>query len=536
MISVATLVPASLLPPGARAQSGAFLAPPGKGIVRALVVGIDRYDNVRDLKGATADARDLETTLRQLGVGDLTVLIDKAASRRAVQAAMERLQTAARAGDLVILTLAGHGAREPERVKGSNADGYDKSFLFSGFNQSGAGTAERILSNEIKAWIYRLERQGVDTLFVADTCHGGGLIRSVDPRAGELSYRSAGEITLLEDELKPVSTAADAFRDEADFNRLTFLAAADKESKVPEVSIPGIPGLRGALSFSVARALQGAVTGDQNGIVTRRRLFEYSQQIVYQYSQTRQAIWVEPTSTRPKLDGAVFRTNAAAAPLPPIPAGSEAKPASIRVRVVNAAGNSLAGVGPLQVPFQIVGPSEPADLIWDAGRREVVSASGDIIATEIAPGDLPGVVDRTSAVMTIAKLAESRPQSIAVRPNDARHHAGERVRIQLDAAAGKFVILFNVTGDGTVQYLFPKPNDNPRPQDAGFDLPLTVQSPFGVDHVVAIVSDARLSEMEQALQRLNGRRAAGLLPAILQPLQSADRSVRMGTAGLFTAP
>jgi hypothetical protein len=517
------------------AQTAPLFAPAGSGMVRALVIGIDEYDAVPNLKGAAADARDFEAVLRKLGLRDLTVLIDRAASRRAVQAAMERLRKEARAGDLVLLALAGHGAREPERVKGSNADGFEKSFLFSGFDRFGPRTAERMLSTEIKAWIHRLEQQGIDVLFVADTCHGGGLIRQVDPRAGELSYRTVGQIALHDDDLKPISTTADAFRDEADFKRLTFLAAADKETKAPEVPIPGIPGLRGALSYAMARALEGAVDRDRNGIVTRRQLFEYSRQVVYQHSQTRQAIWTEPISTEAKLDAAVFRSSAPPVAPPVIVPDVARKTDPIRIRTVNGTGNPLGSIEPLHLPFRVVAAGEPADLTWDAGKQEVISAAGDVVARDIGPSDLPGVVDRTGAVRAVARLAQSRPQTIVAKPNDAHQRAGQRIWIEIEGISGKFLLLFNIAGDGTVQHLFPKPNEDPLIRHALFKLDdVIVQKPFGADHVVAVVSEARLDELEQALLRLHGRRRAGRLPDVLQSV--AGSAVRLGTAGLFTVP
>lgn len=44
----------------ATARTTQLLPPTGKGSVRAVVVGIDRYANVKNLLGAVADARDIE--------------------------------------------------------------------------------------------------------------------------------------------------------------------------------------------------------------------------------------------------------------------------------------------------------------------------------------------------------------------------------------------------------------------------------------------------------------------------------------------
>ncbi len=93
------------------APAHAQLAPPGQGIIRALVIGADHYVSHKSLRGAVADARDLDQALRKGGVRDLTVLIEEQASRRDVQAAMERLAAASGPGDLVIITFAGHGSQ-----------------------------------------------------------------------------------------------------------------------------------------------------------------------------------------------------------------------------------------------------------------------------------------------------------------------------------------------------------------------------------------------------------------------------------------
>src|SRR5437762_2766156 len=102
---------------------------PEHGNLRALVIGIDAYRNVRPLLGAIADARDIERALRRSGVGDVTTLLDDGVTRDSVIAALEALIRRTAQGDLVLLSIAGHGAQEPERVKGSQPDGMDTIFL-----------------------------------------------------------------------------------------------------------------------------------------------------------------------------------------------------------------------------------------------------------------------------------------------------------------------------------------------------------------------------------------------------------------------
>src|SRR5215468_6705981 len=141
------------------AESGSLRSPSG-GEVRALVIGIDAYRNVRPLRGAAADARDIEGALRGSGVQDITALIDDQVSRDAVMAAIEGLTARSAPHDLVILTLAGHGAQEPERVKGSHPDGLEDVFLLPGFEASPTGSQERIFGAEFNHLIKQIEQRG----------------------------------------------------------------------------------------------------------------------------------------------------------------------------------------------------------------------------------------------------------------------------------------------------------------------------------------------------------------------------------------
>jgi hypothetical protein len=521
------------------ARVDAQLAPPGQGVTRALIIGADHYADSKHptLKGAVADARDLDQALRKGGVADLTVLIEQKASRREVQAALDRLVASARPGDLVVISFAGHGSRAPERVKGSNPDGYDEVFVLPGFDDKGSATAERILDKEINVWLRRIEQKGADTLFIADTCHGGGLIRRADLRAGEASYRQTTiSIAPYDDALTPITTAADRLHEPEEFDRVTFLAAADKLSKSPELRIPGQPTLRGALSYAVARALEGAADRNKDGRTTRRELFEYTQQVVQQYSHSRQKIVAEPRQRTDLIDGVVFRDSGARDPAPP-PSSDVRVNATVRVTILNGSAADLAGVQPHAARFEVVGRDQNPDIVWDVASGDVVSGVGDVEARNVTLAHIADVIDRVAAVAAIAKLSEQRPQRIMLRPDDKHHREGEIVWFRAEDVKGKSIILFNIATDGTVQFLFPKEKDKASADDASFELrDIHVTPPFGTDHVVAIVSDERLGKLEEAINAFNGKRAAGRIPRIVREHLSGHPSARVGFAGLFAIP
>ena len=109
-----------------------------------------------------------------------------------------------RPNDLVFLSIAGHGTQEPERIKGSEPDGMENVFLLPGFEPTAAGSQQRILGSEFNHFIRQFEFRGARVMFVADTCHGGGMARDIDPRSGSMSFRQVPPYTLTVDSLQPV--------------------------------------------------------------------------------------------------------------------------------------------------------------------------------------------------------------------------------------------------------------------------------------------------------------------------------------------
>src|SRR3954447_5674984 len=170
-------------PLGVAASDGIYLQNPDGGAVRGLIIGIDAYQHVRQLKGAVADARDIEKSLRSMGVSDVTMLLDARASRDIILQTISELIQRTAPNDLIVLSIAGHGAQEPETIKGSEPDGLQDVFLLPGFQATAEGSQQRILGAEFNHFIRQFELKGAKVLFVADTCHGGGMARDVDPRA-----------------------------------------------------------------------------------------------------------------------------------------------------------------------------------------------------------------------------------------------------------------------------------------------------------------------------------------------------------------
>jgi len=553
----------------ARAAITLQLSNPDGGEVRALVIGIDDYQHVRKLKGASADAHDIDSSLRTMGVRVVTALINDLAGRsnvlREISALVERTKT----NDIVFLSIAGHGAQEPERIKGSQPDGMEDVFLLPGFEATPTGSQQRVLGSEFNHFIRQFELRGAKVIFVADTCHGGGMVRDIDPRAEEMSFRQIPSYTLLVDELKPVSDQNDP-RSELDLDHTAFLAAVDRNTKAPEVRVPGIDGLRGALSYALARAIEGNADADHDGKVTLKEFFANIRQVVYQLSDQRQNVVTMSSPNRsPDIDVAFGLTRgvtliqgpiegpqpsaprspqssaslppasaspAAIAPSPspgPIPqmAGQASPP--IRLAALDGKTSYFPSPKSRDSTFQAVQPTDNPDLIWDPVSHDVI-AWGDVIAYGVDLPDLSTVIDRTAAIRTLKGIATQSPQVMRISPDDRPHHDGQTVNIDLSEVAGRAVVLFNVSGDGTIQMLYPTGADVSPVRSANLRIPLRVRDPFGAEQVVAVTSQQRMVDFERALQQMNLRRASGLVIKSLERYMPAD--ARVGSVGFFTLP
>jgi hypothetical protein len=546
----------------------AAIRPPQGGEVRALVIGIDAYQFVPQLRGAVADARDIEQTLRNQGVRDITALYDAAADRATVMRTLDQLVQRSQPGDLVVLSIAGHGVQEPEHIKGSQPDGFDNVFVLAGFNpKTGAGTEQRIIGTEFNHVIKQFEAKGTQVMFVADACYGGGLAREIDPRADEMSYRQAPRYALTVDNLRPISTTSDAFLSDIDFQRTSFLAAVDRNTKAPEVRIPGVPGFRGALSYAVARAFEGAADQNHDRRVSQTELFTYVRQVAYQLSDQRQLVVtagpgvrasgsdvvfeqtrgvvmldaVQPAETRlqtppspPPAATAPPNTQTARPPTPsPGPPAGATSLGTVRVAVLGNERDLLTNLEARQAPFQVVGTKDNPDLIWDPASLDVL-AGADVVARGIDRAGLASVIDRVAAVNGFKRLAARGPQAVRILPDDGIHRRDARVDIEVSGTAQRSLVMFNIAGDGTVQDLYPRGSDKRIIDVPEFRLPMKAAEPFGADQVVAISSAQRLGDLEEALRKVSQRRSAVEIFRLVERLAPPD--ARIGAASLYTAP
>jgi hypothetical protein len=182
---------------------------------------------------------------------------------------------------------------------------------------------------------------------------------------------------------------------------------------------------------------------------------------------------------------------------------------------------------------QAVQPTDNPDLIWDPVSHDVISW-GDVVAYGVDVADLATVIDRTAAIRALKRIATQSPQVMRISPDDRQHHNNQSVEIELSDAAGRALVVFDVSGDGTIQLLYPIGSDPSPTQSANLRLPLRVREPFGADQVVAITSGQRMVELEKMLMQVNRRRASAQVIRSLERYLPPD--ARIGSIGFFTVP
>jgi len=311
----------------------------------------------------------------------------------------------------------------------------------------------------------------------------------------------------------------------------------------------------------VARAFEGGADADHDGKVTLKELFANVRQVVYQLSDQRQNIVTKASPSRSVDSDVVFQLTrgptltvqspqgaSQAAVLASVPdsaapsAANTSAPAEpavtrgsvpIRLAALDGRTNYFPKLTSRETTIEIVRPIDDPDLIWDPKSHDVISW-GDVVAYKVGLNDLVTVIDRTAAIRELKKIATKSPQAVRVAPDDAQHHNDQSVQIELSDVAGRAAILFDISGDGTIQMLYPIGSDAARPQGGSLRLPLRVREPFGAEQVVAITSAERITDLEQALLQLDKRKAPGQLIKIMAKFLPAD--ARVGSIGFFTAP
>ena len=272
-------------PAKAQAESGQLgsLGGPGNPCTRALLVGVGQVAALPRrlwLRGPANDVLLMRQALQERGVDEADIICLGAAepagkpspathlaSHARITAAMHTLLSRTRAGDQVVLHLAGHGVQVPQRppLKPGTApelDGLDEVFLCAdtqAWDSNNGRLPGGLYDDDMDDWMGALVARGACVLAIFDTCHASGLHRD---RRGLTRQRgiAAAELGVPSGPSTPPRQAAAAKPQDLQGRVLAF--AARSHEGTPEEWLPKRSPqaqVHGVFTYAVVQALRNGV-------------------------------------------------------------------------------------------------------------------------------------------------------------------------------------------------------------------------------------------------------------------------------------
>jgi len=516
----------------------ALASPASAGQWRALVIGVDTYENVSPLKGAVNDATDIAETLQAAGVSDLTTLFNGDASREAVLAAWEDLVARAEEDDVLVLSFAGHGAQEPEWVEGAEEDGLDEVFLLAGFDLNAPGNGERLRDDDVAVMLRAAGGRSV--LVLADSCHSGTMTRSIDPRITRLGTRLVGlppfENDVLRSQPLPPFLAqareSAAGEDMEELPNVIYVGATVDGQVIPELLIGGKP--RGALSWAFARGVEGRADLDRDGGISMEELSRFLRETVRVATEGRQSPSFSVggdtrSAVLPRVDEQMWVQEEGVLTL----AASTETAGPVLQKLAASHGGRLKVID-----------EGTADLFWDIEDGDVLTKFGDVVlrARALNADRFGAVVSKWLFLSDLYALSRERqPIEGRLQPSVGHIPEGSPFKVGLTSESDGNMIVFGLEADGTLRLLAPDKRADPLGKDTSVEaakpyvLNLRAALPFGADHIVMLRSPEPMPQLVGVLSALDGRPlSAELMPKLLQLIgQSAEG---IGIAGIYTEP
>jgi hypothetical protein len=262
---------------------------------RAFLVGINRYQIAgADLRGCVNDVKDLSAALVEFHgfkKGDIAVVTDLGATKKAMQAGIKALLRDSKKGDVALVHYSGHGSHVPDD-NGDESDGRDEILCPTNLDWD-----DPMRDDWLRATLDTV-RPGVNLTVIMDCCHSGTNTREVLPPDAPIKQRylpSPSTLKAVESGRSEPRTITSELRTSS---RASRKARDIVKAELPEVLITGcrdtqtsadafINGrFNGALTFALVDAIRkgrGRLTyrqlHDRAAAVLKTRKFEQVPQL-----------------------------------------------------------------------------------------------------------------------------------------------------------------------------------------------------------------------------------------------------------------
>ncbi len=521
--------------------------------VHALVIGIDSYRSQGgaplDLRGAVNDARDIAAALDELGAVSVRMLLNEDAHREAIFTTWREMRDAASPGDTLVLTYAGHGAQEPERIPGSTPNGMHSVTVLGGFRIESPHNQQRIFDYEWRELV--AESSDYNVILVFDACHSGSMNREVGlpgiDRPTSTRFSSYGRIE--DDQLPPPTREQTGIP--AALPHEFFIGATLDTLAIEEIQSEG--QYRGALSIVLADALGGLADRNRDGILQRFELAQYVKENTRALSDQRQMPVVQYDGIgTSRADDAPLFALPKTTPLALSACIAEAKGAIPKLLPVRRTDElNLPGLAGL--PVEEVSEEGSASVTFSHDAMGVPAAYNRyldqiaLLGHEPDAKTLARLVERSRVMPAFERLMGCQPplmlrltDGLTERSGDL-FHEGTHLDFRLEPREHPNLTIFNVTGGGEIQFLYPQkakdlPEVNPRVE---FGLKFEVRSPFGADMLVVLTSQTLQSGLHNRVRAIAGPSGGAEAPSLaFDALAEAlsEGKHELGILQIHTAP
>ncbi len=503
--------------------------------IYGLVVGIDDYVGVdNDLEGAVNDAKDISQALNKIGAKKVIRFLNKDATKANIANAWFDLVRGAKAGDTIVFTFSGHGSQEKEPPgRNGEEDGKNENFLLAGFQPSGYYTQERIVDDELFEWTKAADDKGVNVILVADSCHSGTMNRSIGKSS--IRYRQGKFRSITEDKLKyPEQKFAKIT--EKDLKNVTFIGATSDDRLTPEVTIDGL--LRGALSWSFARALEGKADVDQDGVVSQFELVTFVVAAVRMHVENQQSPQITPVRTAgvPMFPTLVANAAGSVGRIPQTGSldGSERSVGVLRVAVV---GGDFSLIGKVRGVAEAKDVKQ-ADIIWDIKKGIVRHSVGGVVAESIDTASIKPVLMKWVVLKELKSQSLIEPLKVDLIKGNHRYRRLEVVEVAVSDIKYPHITVFNLPPDGKVEYLQPLlDNQKAAKKDwrgrTYFKKFRVANPPYGAEHLIVIYSPEVLSGLHSVLSQMKVPEDTKALQSVLKKALGKQK-FQVGILSIYT--
>jgi hypothetical protein len=238
---------------------------------KALLVGINRYAIPgADLRGCVNDVINLKgVLLKYYGFpkGNIKTLMDLQATKKNIQAGIEKLVRGAKRGDVLVIHYSGHGSNVPDK-NGDEADHRDEIMCPTDLDWK-----DPLLDDWLRSTFNGLP-SGVSLTVIMDSCHSGSVTRAIEPPDVKIKERylpSPWDLVAVESGRSLRGTTRGTLR-----SRASVAGGSDTvDVNIPELLISGCRDTQTSADAFIKGTYNGALTyhlvaaiNEKKGIIT----------------------------------------------------------------------------------------------------------------------------------------------------------------------------------------------------------------------------------------------------------------------------